>query len=183
MSDITTPRTRAMTSHLPDIPLVIWMVILAIGMGFYSGLSAPELIREFNTGFGSALGEFALILLPSFTLAAALSCQSATPAKGLAATMSPIAGAGMVCPDTAYAALSPIAGRQKLDVAFGSYAGFKLLFPAGPLIVATGLGVADPPCQSMGWFCWRRFGVAPCRTPTATRGLFGYCRAELLRKR
>ncbi|NIZ62636.1 permease [Sedimentitalea sp. CY04] len=144
MSDITTPRERAITSYLPDMPLVIWMVLLAIGMGFYSGMSAPEVIRVFNTGFGSALGEFALILLPSFALAAALSRQSSTPAKGLAAAMSPIAGAGMICPDTAYAALSPIAGRQKLDVAFGSYAGFKLLFPAGPLIVATGLSVTDP---------------------------------------
>jgi len=144
MSDITTTPSRSLTTYLPDVPLVIWMVFVTVAMGFVGDMSAPEVVRTFNTGFGSALGEFALILLPSFALAAALSQHRATPAKALATAMSPVAGAGMVCPDTAYAALSPIAGRQKLDVAFGSYAGFKLLFPAGPLIVATGLGVADP---------------------------------------
>lgn len=50
----------------------------------------------------------------------------------------------MICPDTAYAALSPAAGRYKLDTAFGAYAGFKLLYPAGPLIVAAGLGALGP---------------------------------------
>ncbi|MEO1704712.1 MAG: permease, partial [Pseudomonadota bacterium] len=57
------------------------------------------------------------------------------------ALASPVAGAGMICPDTAYAALSPAAGRYKIDTAFGAYAGFKLLYPAGPLIVAAGLGM------------------------------------------
>ena len=65
-------------------------------------------------------------------------------AERVVAVASPIAGAGMICPDTAYAALSPVAGRQKLHVAFGAYAGFKLLYPAGPLLVATGLGVIGP---------------------------------------
>ncbi|MEO1788634.1 MAG: permease, partial [Pseudomonadota bacterium] len=94
-------------------------------------------------GFGRALGEFALILVPSFTLAAALSRQNlASNAAGrTVALASPVAGAGMICPDTAYAALSPAAGRYKIDTAFGAYAGFKLLYPAGPLIVAAGLGM------------------------------------------
>jgi GntP family gluconate:H+ symporter len=100
-------------------------------------------VSAFNTGFGRALGEFALILLPSFTLAAALSRQNiaSNVAGRTVALASPVAGAGMICPDTAYAALSPAAGRYKMDTAFGAYAGFKLLYPAGPLIVAAGLGV------------------------------------------
>ena len=127
---------------IPDWPLVVWMVLLTLVIGFGGGLSADRVISEFNLGFGRALGEFALILLPSFTLAAALSRQNvASDVAGRAAALaSPVAGAGMICPDTAYAALSPAAGRYKLHAAFGAYAGFKLLYPAGPLIVAAGLG-------------------------------------------
>ncbi|MEM6496741.1 MAG: permease [Pseudomonadota bacterium] len=116
---------------------------MAILLGLVSGIEATEIVAQFNTGFGRALGEFALILLPSFTLAAALSRQNiaSNSAGRTVALTSPIAGAGMICPDTAYAALSPAAGRYKIDTAFGAYAGFKLLYPAGPLIVAAGLGV------------------------------------------
>ena len=142
-----TPSTPFTTSGLknlvPDLPLVIWMVLLTIVLDLAAGRDADEVIGEFNTGFGWALGEFALILLPSFTLAAALARQNiaSNAASRTVALASPIAGAGMICPDTAYAALSPAAGRYKLDTAFGAYAGFKLLYPAGPLIVAAGLGV------------------------------------------
>lgn len=130
-------------SHVPDLPLVIWMVLLTLVLGLSAGMGASEIVTAFNTGFGRALGEFALILLPSFTLAAALSRKNiASNAAGRAVALaSPVAGAGMICPDTAYAALSPAAGRYKMDTAFGAYAGFKLLYPAGPLIVAAGLGV------------------------------------------
>ncbi len=137
---LTTPDLKR---YVPDLPLVVWMVVLTVGLGLAAGLGADEVIGQFNTGFGRALGEFALILLPSFTLAAALSRQNiASNAAGrTVALASPVAGAGMICPDTAYAALSPAAGRYKMDTAFGAYAGFKLLYPAGPLIVAAGLGV------------------------------------------
>lgn len=133
---------RSSKRLLPDMPLVVWMVMLAISLGFVSGLDAQGVIGAFNTGFGRALGEFALILLPSFTLAAALARQNVTSeaAGRVAALASPVAGAGMICPDTAYAALSPAAGQHKLATAFGAYAGFKLLYPAGPLIVASAFG-------------------------------------------
>lgn len=127
------------------MPLVIWMVLFTLALGLAGGLGPDILIRSFNTGFGRALGEFALILLPSFTLAAALS-RSGEVSDGAGRTFAlaaPLAGAGMICPDTAYAALSPAVQRRKLDVAFGAYTGFKLLYPAGPLIVATGFGVQD----------------------------------------
>lgn len=139
-SSLTTASGRG---FVPDLPLVVWMVVLTLALGLAAGLGADEIVRQFNTGFGRALGEFALILLPSFTLAAALSRRNiASNAAGrTVALASPVAGAGMICPDTAYAALSPAAGRYKIDAAFGAYAGFKLLYPAGPLIVAAGLGV------------------------------------------
>ncbi|GAB5467077.1 MAG: hypothetical protein Kilf2KO_01070 [Rhodospirillales bacterium] len=143
MSQTTDAIARPLSSLLPNLPLVIWMVLIALVLGLAGGMNAAALIEIFNSGFGRALGEFALILLPSFALAAAMARQDATAVRGLAAAASPVAGAGMTCPDTAYAALSPIGGRHKLEVAFGSYAGFKLLYPAGPLIVATGLGVSD----------------------------------------
>ncbi|MEM6848419.1 MAG: permease [Pseudomonadota bacterium] len=146
MTDIpsTGSATIGLKRHLPDLPLVIWMVILSLALGLAGGMDATEVIAGFNTGFGRALGEFALILLPSFALAATLSRRNVgSAAAGRTASLaSPVAGAGMICPDTAYAALAPAAGRQKLDTAFGAYAGFKLLYPAGPLIVATGLGVS-----------------------------------------
>lgn len=143
---VTSTVTSNLKRQLSDLPLVVWMVVLTLVLGLFGGLGADEVIGEFNTGFGRALGEFALILLPSFTLAAALASRNvASEAAGrTAALASPVAGAGMICPDTAYAALSPAAGRYKLDTAFGAYAGFKLLYPAGPLIVATGLSVTGP---------------------------------------
>ncbi len=135
---------QSLKGALPDLPLVIWMVALSLLLGLAGGLEATDLVASFNLGFGRALGEFALILLPSFTLAAALSRRNiASESAGrTAALASPVAGAGMICPDTAYAALSPAAGRYKLATAFGAYTGFKLLYPAGPLIVAAGLGSA-----------------------------------------
>ena len=94
---------------VPDLPLVVWMVLLTLAIGFGGGLNADQVIAEYNRGFGRALGEFALILLPSFTLAAVLSRQN-------------------VVSETAYAALSPASGRCKMDAAFGAFAGFKLLY-------------------------------------------------------
>lgn len=146
MTDVATSKAETPgRSHLvPDLPLVVWMVTLTVVLGLGSGMESADLVVAYNLGFGRALGEFALILLPSFTLAAALSRQNvASEAAGRATVFaSPVAGAGMICPDTAYAALAPAAGRYKLDLAFGAYAGFKLLYPAGPLIVAAGLGAA-----------------------------------------
>ncbi len=106
MIDITSSPSRPASSYLPDMPLVIWMVLITVGFGLVSGMSAQTLIGTFNTGFGQALGEFALILLPSFVLSAAMAHHQSAPVKGLAMIISPIAGAGMICPDTAYAALS-----------------------------------------------------------------------------
>ncbi|WP_299883286.1 hypothetical protein [uncultured Sulfitobacter sp.] len=146
MTDVNTAKaeTPSRSRLVPDLPLVVWMVALTLILGLGSGMGSVDLVAAYNLGFGRALGEFALILLPSFTLAAALSRQNvASEAAGRAtAFASPVAGAGMICPDTAYAALSPAAGRYKLELAFGAYAGFKLLYPAGPLIVAAGLGTA-----------------------------------------
>lgn len=150
MSQAASVHAHPVRAFLPNWPLAIWMVAITLVLGLVGGLGAPDLVRAYNMGFGRALGEFALILLPSFALAAALSRSHASAPEGIATLAAPFAGAGMICPDTAYAALSPVAGRRGLDVAFGAYAGFKLLFPAGPLIVATALGVASDSLMAYG---------------------------------
>ena len=127
--------------YLPDLPLVIWMLFIAILIGIFSGLSSTEIIRKFNQGWGVAVGEFALILIPSFTLAAVIDKLRINGSKPITVSLSPVLGAAMICPDTAYASLSPMLKQARLSIAFGAYSGFKLLFPAGPLIVATSLGV------------------------------------------
>lgn len=132
---------RFFSAFVPKWPLLIWLVAIALTTGLAGGLNTAELIAQFSTSFGLALGEFALILLPSLVLAAAISWHNANTGAGLVVGASPLAGAGMICASTAYAALSPAAGKRRLDVAFGVNSGFKLLYPAGPLIVATGLGV------------------------------------------
>lgn len=122
---------------LPDLPLVVWLVLFTLLLGLFAGYDAKRLVGDFNAGYGAALGEFALILVASFVLASALEQQKIAMPSGVSVAISPFAAAGMVCPDTAYAALAPMCRRRKLAMAFGAYAGFKLLFPAGPLIVAT----------------------------------------------
>ena len=123
------------------LPLAIWMLLAAVLLALVRGPGAIEAIAAFNAGFGRNLGAFALILLPSFTLSEALARLRPRLPGRLATVAAPPLGAAMLCPDTAYATLAPIAGRRRLEVAFGAFSGFKLLYPAGPLIVATGLGV------------------------------------------
>ena len=124
-----------------SLPLAIWMLLAAVLLALARGPGALEAVAAFNDGFGRNLGAFALILLPSFTLSEALARLRPLLPGRLATGAAPPLGAAMVCPDTAYATLAPIAGRRRLEVALGAFAGFKLLYPAGPLIVATGLGV------------------------------------------
>jgi len=116
-------RSILLQSMVPDWPFVVWMVAAALALALAGGLDAIHIVRQFNIGFGRALGEFALILLPSFTLAAVLSRNDVGVASEVAAAAAPLAGGGMICPDTAYASLSPVAGPRRLDIAFGAYAG------------------------------------------------------------
>jgi gluconate:H+ symporter, GntP family len=140
---MNTSQTARATFQRPAIslPQPVWLILLALGLGLAHGLGASALIKAFGAGFGRALGDFALILIPSFVLAACLARQTLSGAPRVASAIAPVTAAGMVCPDTAYAALASVAKHRKLSVAFGSYAGYRLLFPAGPLIVATGLGI------------------------------------------
>jgi GntP family gluconate:H+ symporter len=135
----------AQTSFLRDVvsslPLVIWMIAITLLIGLFADFSAKEIISIYNQGWGYAAGEFALILLPSFLISAALERQSFVMPSVIPIAVSPVISAGMICPDTAYAALTPMVLRKKISLAFSVFSGFKLLFPAGPLIVATALGV------------------------------------------
>ncbi len=144
MSNISTtspPQTKAVGFAPLSLPLSVWMLLLAALLGIAAGMGNDALIRTLNQEFGRAIGDFAVLLLPSFIISCALAKRSIGGAAGLACALGPLAGAGMVCPDTAYAALAPMAGKRKVEMALGAYAGFKLLFPAGPLIVATGIGL------------------------------------------
>lgn len=137
-------RPPAAVGALLSVPLPLLMLSGALALGIGSGLGGKPLLRALDAGFGASLAEYALILIPAFIMASSLSRSGAQAASGRAATLlAPLAGAGMTCPDTAYAALSATAGPRKLSTLFGAYAGFKLLVPAGPAIVATGLGGFD----------------------------------------
>ncbi len=124
----------------PDLPLPVALVLLSVAIGLAAGLDAGALVEAFGRGFGRQMGYFALVLLSSFFLAAALARGEALALGRLGLWVSPFAGAALVCPDTAYAALAPMAAGRRRAVAVGSYAGFKLLVPAGPLLI--GLGVS-----------------------------------------
>ncbi len=143
MTDYVEQKQSRISDVFPDMPLVVWMMIITVLIGITSGMGSKELVSVYNSGWGHAIGEFALILLPSFVLAAALEKQRIEMSPQVSVGLAPLAGAGMVCPDTAYAAISPMVRKHKLPLAFGAYSGFKLLFPAGPLLVATSLGVGD----------------------------------------
>ena len=163
------------------IPFPLVMLILTLLTGLAAGMSTTELVKTIGEGFGTPLGEIALILIPSFILAAAISQAAPTAGSGgIATLLAPLAGAGMVCPDTAYAALSPVSENRKLSVLFGSYAGFKLLVPAGPAIVASMLGGLTPlligwatltffVCWSVGLIYARRYEKRAPRTENASR--------------
>lgn len=137
-------RAPAITGALLSVPVPLVMLLAALAIGIGAGLSGKPLLHALDAGFGATLAEYALILIPAFILAASLSRSDGRAGSGRAVVLlAPLAGAGMACPDTAYAALSGVAGARKISMLFGAYAGFKLLVPAGPAIVATGLGGFD----------------------------------------
>lgn len=128
---------------MPAFPLAFWMLLAAILLALWNDSDAKTLISTFNSGWGYAAGEFALILIPAFVLAECVNRLKGSSPPLISVLLSPMLGANMICPDTAHASLSPMAKRAQLKVGLGAYAGFKLLFPAGPLIVATSLGGMD----------------------------------------
>ena len=143
MSNVSKNSDASAIRILPDLPTLIWMILITLTIGILAGFTSEQIISTFNSGWGNAAGEFALILLPSFILAEAINRQKVDIPEWVSVGLAPIVGAGMICPDTAYAALSPMVRKRRISLAFGAYTGFKLLFPAGPLIIATNLGVAD----------------------------------------
>ena len=66
MSETAQPQPSVFRAWAPNWPPAVWMVFATLAIGLIGGLGAPELIQRYNQGFGFALGEFALILLPSF---------------------------------------------------------------------------------------------------------------------
>ena len=126
---------------VPDLPFPVALVLLALAVGLAAGMDRAAVLAAFSQGFSQQMGYFALILLPSFFLSAALAQGEPLAIGRLGLLFSPLLGAGMVCPDTAYATLAPVAGTRRRAVAAGCYAGFKLLVPAGPLLIGAGLAI------------------------------------------
>ena len=125
--------------RIPRIPLPLVMILLSILTALVTNMGDAAFIAAFSKGFGRSLGYFAILLLSSFFIAAAIGKGGTASLGRLSAFVSPFTGAAMVCPDTSYATLSPMAGNYRSHVSVGSYAGFKLLVPAGPLIVGVAL--------------------------------------------
>jgi gluconate:H+ symporter, GntP family len=132
-------RLAGLTGRIPRLPFPVVLLLLSLAIGVATGMDQSRFLAVFNRGFGQSLGYFAILLFSSFFLAASISRGEPINLGRLTVALSPFTGAGMVCPDTSYATLSPIAGRCRSSVAVGSYAGFKLLVPAGPLIIGVGL--------------------------------------------
>jgi gluconate:H+ symporter, GntP family len=174
IAEVRQERVSLFQRHGLNLPQPLIMIIVSVALGLAGGVDGVTVVKVFNGEFGRALGGFALILIPSFVLAACLTRQQLDGASAVMAVVAPVTAAGMICPDTSYAALSSVAGRHKLSVAFGSYAGYRLLFPAGPLIVATGLGIDSPALFLTGLFLlmpvwlvgelWARYRLAPADT-------------------
>ena len=72
MIDIALKAKKTSVDFLTGLPFVVWMILTTLLLALVTGHSSKELITLFNAGWGFAIGEFALILLPSFVLAAAL---------------------------------------------------------------------------------------------------------------
>jgi len=133
-----------------SLPLPVLLVLGALALGIGAGLPPEEVVRRFGQGFGRSLGDFALILLPSFLIAASLSHRALPSMGGAVRFVAPFASAGMICHITAYAALAPLAGAHRISMAMAAFAGFMLLVPAGPLIVGASLGIDDPSIYLLG---------------------------------
>lgn len=133
-----------------SLPLPVLLVLGALAIGIGSGLAPEDVVRRFGQGFGRSLGDFALILLPSFLIAASLSHRALPSMGGAVRYVAPFASAGMICHVTAYAALAPLAGARRLSMAMAAFAGFLLLVPAGPLIVGASLGIDAPSIYVLG---------------------------------
>jgi GntP family gluconate:H+ symporter len=129
---ITSFRLRSLWSSI-SFPLPVAMLLGAILIPLISGSSSSEVFQSLSKGFGNNLGYFAIVILSAFFIAGWISTQGSASFGKLSISLSPLLGAGMVCPDTAYAS-------QRKYIAIGCYSGFKLLMPAGPLIIGIGLG-------------------------------------------
>ncbi|HBN9841385.1 arsinothricin export permease ArsQ [Pseudomonas aeruginosa] len=123
-----------------SIPLPVAMLLGAILLPLLGGANSSSVFETLSKGFGNNLGYFAIVILSAFFIAGWIAARSSASFGKFGVSLSPLLGAGMVCPDTAYASLSPIAGNHKKYIAIGCYSGFKLLMPAGPLIIGIGLG-------------------------------------------
>jgi hypothetical protein len=98
------------------------MLLGAILIPHLAGSSSGDVFQSLSKGFGSNLGSFAIVNLSAFFIAGWISTQGSASFGKFGISLSPLLGAGMVCPDTAYASLAPIAGQHRkymAEVIFG----------------------------------------------------------------
>lgn len=95
------------------------MILISLLLGMLANQSPAEVVRIFNAGWGYAVGEFALVLIPSFTLAAVsplLIIGAASAFAGFLTLVAPF--------ETMFTAQQ---GAAALVVLFLLSAGFKIL--------------------------------------------------------
>ena len=125
--------------HSPSIPLPVLMLLGTIAIALSQGMDDVRFVRTLNEAFGRNMGYFTVIFLASFFIAAAISTTKNIRLGHWSTAISPFTGAAMVCPDTSYATLLSVSQGVRWHIAIGSYAGFKLLVPAGPLMIGIAL--------------------------------------------
>ena len=130
-----------MLSHIKKIPLIFILFISSIILLLLSNIDFFHFNKIVNKSFGNTIGYFFLIIYPSFILAETLQqYKFKSSSKRVVLLSSPLIGAIMQCPDTAYVSLSSLADKkQKPYLALSCYIGFKLLCPAGPLLLGSQL--------------------------------------------
>lgn len=125
--------------HIPALPLPVLMLLATVVIALSQGMDDARFVRTLNEAFGRNMGYFAVIFLASFFIAAAISTTKNIRLGHWSTAISPFTGAAMVCPDTSYATLLSVSQGVRWHTAIGSYAGFKLLVPAGPLMIGIAL--------------------------------------------
>ncbi len=174
----------------------IAMFTIAVTLGLASGIPVTEMPNIIITGFSSVMGYITIIIVSATIIGELMEKTGATIviSKSLLGIVgrsrSPIAvglagfivSIPVICCDTAFLVLSPLARAlskgsgyslklYSLALAAGSLAGFKLIFPSGPLFPATIFGadvmkvlllgtIALVPVLAVGLFFSYRFGGA-----------------------
>lgn len=130
-------------NKIKRIPLPLMLLGIATFILIIQESNFNQFIYHVNEGFGKNLGYFLMIICPSFILAESLSKLKINKVLKNGYILAPIFGAAMQCPDTSYLTLNSIMKNNQILNGFTAYLGFKLLFPAAPLLLSSIIGFYD----------------------------------------